>query len=219
MKSEFRMPSRKKRYIVLMILASMVLFALPASAQDDKTPVTVDLGGATGSVSLQHELQTTAQVELVVGDQLYHLTVPVKVQLDTSTVLSDATLAGPVSQQVGVLLIEPTEIERIEGDYEKEYRTISPGPENVVVVYRADVTNLMDEVLETGYESKLDAFAIDEVGNRYEDEEKICSDINPGEKVSCEFIFDVPATANLVGLDVETMAHKEFDFSGLAVEQ
>ena len=207
------------RNIWILVVLGALLLALPASAQDDKTPVTVDLAGATGSMTLQREVQTTAQVELVVGDQLYHLTVPVTVQLDASLALTDATLAGPVAQQVGVLLVEPTEMERVEGDYEKEYRTVSPGPENVIVVYRADVTNLTDEALQTGYESNLDAFAIDEVGNRYEDEAKICADINPGEKVGCEFIFDVPAAANLVGLDVKTMAHKEFDFSGLVVEK
>ena len=207
----------QKRYVVFMLFMCTLFFTIPASAQDDKTPVIVNLDGATGSLSLQRELHTTAQVELVVGDQIYHLTVPVTVQLDASAVLTDATLTAPVSQQVGVLLVEPTEMEEIEGDYEKEYRTVSPGPENVIVVYRANVTNLMDEVLETGYESNLDAFAIDEAGNRYEDEVKICGDINPGEKVNCEFIFDVPATANLVGLDVRTMAHKAFDFSELSV--
>lgn len=205
----------KNRYAVLAFLLCSMFFALPASAQDDKEPIIVNLDGATGKIGIQRELQTTAEVELVVGDQIYRLSVPVTVQIDASTTLTDATLSAPTAQQVGVVLLEPTEIERIEGEYEKDYTSVSPGPDNVVVVYRADVTNLNNTVLETAYTQNLSVVAIDDAGNTYEVEDKLCGNINPGEKISCEFIFDVPAAANLVDLEVTTIAHKQFSFAGL----
>lgn len=209
----------KYRFTVFAFLLGSMLFALPASAQDSKEPVTVNFDGATGSIGIQRELQTTAKVELVVGDQIYHLNVPVTVQIDASAVLTDANLAAPVAQQVGVVLVEPVEIERVEGDYEKEYRTVSPGAGNVVVVYRANLTNLDSAVLEAGYTSNLSVMAIDDAGNVYEVEQSLCDSINPGEKVSCEFIFNVPTAANLVDLEVKTVAYKRFSFAELSTSR
>jgi len=205
----------KNRFVFLAFLLGAMFFAIPASAQDDKEPVTINLDGATGSIGIQRELQTTAEIELVVGDQIYRLSVPVTVQIDASAVLTDARLAAPVTQQIGMILFEPTGIERIEGEYDKDYTTVTPGSGNVIVVYRADVTNLDDTVLESGYTSNLDAIAIDEVGNTYEVEDRLCDNINPGEKISCEFVFDVPATANLIDLEIKTFARKQFSFAGL----
>lgn len=206
----------KHRFIIFGLLLSSMLFALPASAQDNKEPITVNFDNATGSIGIQRELQTTAKVELVVGDQIYHLNVPVTVQIDASAVLTDANLAAPIAQQVGIILVEPVEIERVEGAYEKEYRTVTPGDGNVVVVYRANLTNLDDTVLEAGYTSNLSVMAIDDTGNTYEVEQSLCDSINPGEKVSCEFIFNVPTAANLIDLEVKTVAHKRFSFAELS---
>lgn len=205
----------KHRFVFLAFLLGSIFFAIPASAQDDKEPVTINLDGATGSVGIQRELQTTAEVELVVGGQIYRLSVPVTVQIDASAVLTDATLTAPTAQQVGMISFEPTAMEKVEGEYQKDYTTVTPSADNVLVIYRADVTNLDDTAFDARYTSALKATAIDDVGNVYEEEQRICSQANPGEKVSCEFIFEVPATANLVDLEISTAAYKQFSFAGL----
>jgi hypothetical protein len=46
------------------------------------------------------------------------------------------------------------------------------------------------------------------------DHQRIWGEINRSEKISCEFIFDVPVSANLVGIEAKTLAYTEFDFSG-----
>jgi hypothetical protein len=209
----------KKRYIVFLFFVCALSFAVPASAQDDKKGIVIDLSGATGNLTVRRDLQTMAQIELIAGDQVYHLNIPVTVQIDASAQLSDAKFSGPVAQQVGILLFEPTEMERVTGKYEKGHRSASPGPNNALVVYRADVTNLTNEALDTGYTSNLGTSAIDEAGSMYEEEVRICGEVNPNEKVSCEFIFDVPATANLVGIEIRTLAYKQFDFSGLNTQR
>jgi hypothetical protein len=216
-----------KRMLMVLVLMIVLLFAVggpaPASAQDsdnDNAPITVNLEGATGTLGIQHEVETQATVELTVGDQLYKLTVPVTVQIDTTKVLTDAQLVAPASQQVGTFLFEPVGVEGLEGDYEKEFRTVSPSSsDNVVVVYRANITNLHDAPLEAAYTSLLKTSAVDDAGNLFEEEERLCDTINPGETLACEFIFDVPATTNLVDLQVETVAYKQFKFPRAAATE
>lgn len=207
----------KLRYIPVIVMLLAIIIAVPAGAQDnEKKPatITVDLEGATGSLAINHELETYANVEMVVGEQGYHLRVPVTVQIDTPALLQEAQLAAQASQQVGVFLVEPL----VEGDYEKEFRSVSPSsPENMVVVFTANMTNLYDEPLDAGFTSVLETTAIDDTGNSYEEEARICDTINPGATRSCEFIFDVPPTANLVDLHIETVAHKQFSFSARAI--
>jgi hypothetical protein len=91
--------------IIPLILIAVLFFAAissPATAQDDEeaedAATVVELTGATGSLNIKQEVQTQAKVELVVGDQLYQLTVPVTVQIDTTRPLTDATVAVPVTR-------------------------------------------------------------------------------------------------------------------------
>lgn len=210
-----------KRMLLPLALVALLLFtaaaSTPATAQDaeeENTPIAVDLEGATGSLSIQHHVETQAKVELMVGDQLYQLTVPVTVQIDATRLLVDALLAAPASQQVGAFLFEPLQIDVLEGDYEKGFWTVAPkSPDNVIVVYTANVTNLHNEPVTVSYSSNLETSAIDDVGNRYEEAHRACDDLGPGEMLTCEFVYDVPSTANLVDLQVSAVAHKRFSFA------
>lgn len=198
------------RYVLFAVVAMFTVAVMQASAQD--APINLD--GAAQSLIIQKEIETVADVQLTVDGTVYQVRLPVTMQIDTSVPLTEANLSSPAGNQVGVLLIEPIQIEEIEGEYEKEYRTVNPSSEkNEVVVYRAHVTNLHNATLNGGYTSNLEVTAIDEAGNEYDEEERICDDIDPGETLACEFIFDVPKTANLVDLNVMTMAVKRFSFS------
>lgn len=202
----------RSRPVLLALCLCALLVALPASAQDNGKPVVVSFEGETGSIDIQHEVQTTAAVELTVGEQIYRLKVPVTIQIDTQSALTDATLAAPVAQQVGMILFEPTGREIIEGVYEKGQRSVKPSPGNVVVVYRAEITNGDTVPVDGNYTANLKTVAIDDVGSVYQAEERFCGNINPGTTVSCEFVFDVPTTANLVDLEVTAAARKRFAF-------
>ena len=88
------------------------------------------------------------------------------------------------------------------------------GDNNNVVVFRADITNLHSETLEGAWTSTLEVFAIDSVGNTYDEEQRICDDIGPGETLPCEFVFDVPTDADLVDLRVHAIDIQRFSFGG-----
>lgn len=197
------------RYGLYLLFVCLALGIVPASAQDE-TPVALEFGD--GSVTVKHEVQTMAAVEMVVGDQTYILNVPVTIQIDESMMLETAAVSAPTSQVVGIFGVAPVGLELIEGEYEKQFRTVTPRDDEVVAVYRADVTNLHDETIEVGFTSNLETVAIDAVGNRYEEETRFCDDVNPGATVECEFIFKVPAIVELVDLEVKAAAYKRFAF-------
>lgn len=203
------------RYALYVLLAICFVGIVPASAQDD-APMNLTLEG--GSVTVKHEVETTAEVELTVGDQLYVLNVPVTIQIDDSMVLEAAKLSAPTSQVVGIFAVEPLSLDVIDGEYEKQFRTVTPGDDEIVVVYRANVTNLHSETIQTGFSSNLDVMAVDAVGNLYEEEERLCDDINPGATVTCEFIFKAPASAELVDLQVKAVDYERFSFPSGAEE-
>lgn len=204
------------RRLTVFVLMFALLAALPASAQDDEPSVTIEPAGASGSLDIQHDLQTQATVDVMIGDQVYRLTVPVAVKIDASIPLTSAQVSAPASEQVGTFLVEPVGVQRIQGAYEKDFRTVTPAsPDNVVVVFTANVTNLSDETLEPGYSNVLKSSAVDDAGNSYDEEARICGSIDPNETVTCQFIFDAPAAANLVDLKVEALARKQFSFAGL----
>ena len=215
----------KNRYLFILLFALLALVAVPASAQEGgetstQEPIPFNLDDAAGTVGIQHELETTAEVELMVGDQLYKLNVPVTVQIDTMALLADAALTTTASKRVGAFSFEPLSVAVLDGGYEKDYTTVVPSSDdNVVVVYSADVTNLHNESLNLDYSSVLEAWAVDATGNSYEEEARVCDEVDPGETATCDFIFDVPASATLVDLKVETVAYKQFSFSGLAATE
>ncbi len=197
------------RSLLVGLFAVLAVGAVPASAQDE-TPVDLVFDG--GTVAIKHDVQTSAEVEMVVGDQLYVLTVPVTIQIDDNMLLEAAGLTAPTSQIVGVFAVEPIGVETIAGEYEKQFRTVTPGDDEVVVVYRANVTNLHSETIETGFTSNLDVVAVDAVGNSYEEDTRLCDDINPGATMECEFIFMAPAGAELVDLQVKAVDYERFSF-------
>lgn len=205
--------------LIPLVLVAVLFFAAsssPATAQDseaDNTAIVVDLEGATGSLNIKQEVQTQAKVELVVGDQIYQLTVPITVQIDATKPLTDANVTVPAVQQVGSFAFEPVSVEVLEGDYEQSFRSVTPSSsDNVVVVYTANITSLHNAPVELSYSSNLLTAALDDAGNRYEEEQRSCDEIAPGEKITCEFVYDVPASANLVDLDVSAFGYKVFSF-------
>lgn len=206
----------KFRYLPLLAL-TLLLFAGVASAQDNKSsskPQTLDLNGTTGELTVQRIISATANVNLTIGDQLYQLRVPVTINIDASTVLSDAKITVPTANQVGVLGINPISVEVLEGEYDKDYHKVSPSSDdNVIVVYTVELTNLHNETIKPGYSDAFETIAIDEAGQTYEEKEKVCDEIDPGETTTCEVIFDVPETAKLIDLEVKTFAVKRFSFT------
>ncbi len=202
--------------IFALIIALVGLATLPAIAQDSQgedAPITITWDDASGTIGVADELQTMAEIELTVGDKTYRLKVPVTVKIDAVAPLADANLSAPVAGQVGIFLIEPVGVQTLEGDYEKEYRQVSPsGPDNVLVLYTANFTNLDEETVDPAYGSAIQALAIDDTGKSYEEAQRVCGKIDPGETATCEFVFDVPASANLVDMKFETKAVKRFSF-------
>jgi len=118
--------------------------SIPATAQDSEgnnEPIIIGVEGSKGSFRIQQEVETKATVELLVGDQLYQLTIPVTVQIDTTRLLADAPISAPASQQIGTFLFEPVSVEVLEDDYEQSFRTVEPSSaDNVLVLYTANVT-------------------------------------------------------------------------------
>lgn len=197
------------RYSLYALFILLAFGIVPASAQDE-TPVNLTFDG--GSITVNHEVETTAKVELTVGEQIYILNVPVTIQINDSMMLEAAKLSAPTSQIVGIFAVEPLGMEVIAGEYEKQFRTVTPGADEVVVVYRANVTNLHSETIQTGFTSNLEVMAVDAVGNLYAEDTRLCDDINPGATVECEFVFKVPATAELVDLEVKAVDYERFIF-------
>ena len=209
----------KLRYAFLLALLPF-LFALTASAQDSKTkPKDLDLNATTGAITIQRTITATANVNLAIGDQIYQVRVPVAIRIDAATTLTTAQIAAPAANQVGVFVVNPVNVEVLKGDYKGDYRSVSPsGPDNVIVVYTAELTNLHSETIDPRYSEALKTIAVDDAGQTYEEKEKVCDQIDPGETATCEFIFDVPAAANLVDLQVQTMAIKRFGFPKAAAK-
>ncbi len=199
------------------VLLLSVTSSIPATAQDSEDnnePILINMEDGEGSFSIQQDVETKATVELLVGDQLYQLIVPVTVQIDTTKLLADALISAPASRQIGTFLFEPVHLEVIEDEYEQGFRTLEPSSaDNVLVLYMANITNLDKVEANLAYTSLLETTAIDDAGNRYEEEMRFCDEIAPGEKVPCLFIFDVPATANLIDLDVAAKSYKQFSFT------
>lgn len=131
-----------------------------------------------------------------------------------------AQITAPAANQVGVLVVNPVGVEVLEGDYDKGYSDISPtGEDNVLVVYTAEITNMHNETVDPRYSDALKTLAVDDAGQTYEEKEKVCDEIDPGETATCELIFDVPATANLIDLQVQTFAIKRFNFPEVEAKQ
>lgn len=204
------------RYALYVLLAVCFVGIVPASAQDEGA---VNLTFDGGNVTVKHEVKTTAEVELTVGDQLYVLDVPVIIQIDDNMMLDAAKLSKPMSGIVGTFSIEPIALELVEGEYEKQFRTVTPGDDEVVVIYRADVINLYSETLDAGRTSVLEVTAVDSVGNTYDEDMRICNDVNPGAKIECEFVFKAPVSAELVDLQVKAVDYERFVFPVAEAEQ
>ncbi len=202
--------------IFALIIALVGLATLPSIAQDSQgedAPITITWDAVNGTVGVADELQTIAEIELTIGDKIYRLKVPVTVKIDAVAPLADANLSAPVAGQVGIFLIEPVSIQTLEGDYEKEYRQVSPSsPDNTLVLYTANLTNLDEETVDPTYSLALQALAIDDTGKSYEEAERVCNEIDPGETTTCEFVFDVPANATLVDMEFEAKAVRWFSF-------
>lgn len=206
----------KMRRLMIVVLMLVFVAVVPVNAQDGETGIVIDPNDASGSLAIQHDLQTQATVDVVIGGQVYRLTVPVAIQIDATVPLTSAQVSAPAAEQVGMFLIEPVGVQRIEGSYEKDYRTVSPSnPDNVVVVFTANVTNISDETLDPSWTATLESWAVDDAGNSYEEETRICDSIDPNETASCEFIFDAPSTSNLINLRVEAMDRGQFSFADL----
>lgn len=201
-------------------LVALLFGASGLRAQDSQSSQTLDFDTASGELTIQRTITATANVALTVGDQLYQLRVPVAIEIDAAAPLADAQITAPSANQVGVLVVNPVGVEVLEGDYSKGYSDISPtGEDNVLVVYTAEITNLHSETVDPRYSDALKTLAVDDAGQTYEEKEKICDEIDPGETAACELIFDVPAAANLVDLQVQTFAVKRFGFPKVEAKQ
>jgi len=197
-----------------LIVLSIVLLSLVAFVSVfAQTSATTPIDDNSASFSLVQTLPVTASVEVNINGQVYLLDIPVTVNIDAKKNLADALLTAPAVDRVGDVIWRITAIDEYEDEFDmSEYSELQPSsPDNKLVVIDSEITNLDSEPF--SYYVGGERSAYDELGNLYDSTDQTCPDLNPGDTQSCIFVFDVPKTATLVGLDVKVIDHKRIPFS------
>lgn len=196
--------------ILSVVLVSLVAVAGVYAQTGESTALDED--GA--SLSIVETVPVTASVDVNINGQIYKLAIPVTVNIDAQQDLSDALLSAQAVDRVGIVLWKITAITEHDDKFDlSAFQEIEPSsPDNKLVVVESDVTN-MDTEPYSYYASGGERLAYDEAGNLYDATDQSCDDINPGSKQSCIFVFDVPKTANILGLDLKVIDHKRIPFT------
>jgi hypothetical protein len=196
--------------ILSILLASLVAVVSVYAQTGESTP----LDENSASLSIVETIPVTASVDVSLNGQIYTLAIPVTVNIDAQKDLAEALLTAQEVDRVGVVLWRITEITEYEEEFDlSEYSELQPSsPDNKLVVIDSEVTN-MDTEPYSYYASGGERFAYDELGNLYDPTDQSCDDINPGSTQSCLFVFDVPKTATILGLDLRVIDHKRVPFT------
>lgn len=221
-----------KPTILALILA--LLLSITVSAQDSDTasdsasdsttkeskstaPVAISLDGAEGTLDINHEMTVMAEAELNIGGQIYMISIPATVVIDTQQLLAEVGAVTTAESHVGPFSWHVLEvIEDVE--YEEGYTEVeASGDENKLVIVRFEMTNMADETLGI-WDADVAVFGVDDLGKVYESSQNICDDIDPGETLACTWIFDVPADVNMVDTKVEALQTRQLSLSAAMAE-
>jgi hypothetical protein len=136
------------------------------------------------------------------------------VNIDAQKDLAEALLTAQEVDRIGDLQWKITEITEYEEEFAlSQFSTVEPSsPDNKLVVIASELTNTGAEPF-TYYLAVSDLFAYDDLGNLFDPSDYECDDINPGATLGCTIVFDVPKTANLLGLDMKVTDHKRIPLS------
>lgn len=196
--------------VLSMLFVSLVAVASISAQSGESTAL--DESGA--SLSIVETIPVTASVEVNINGEIYMLAIPVTVNIDAQKDLADALLTAQAIDRVGDVVWRITAITEYEEEYDlSEYSELQPSsPDNKLVVIDSEITNLDSEPF-SYFPGIYERFAYDELGNLFESTDIACNDINPGDTQSCIFVFDVPRTVTILGLDVKVLDHKRIPFT------
>jgi hypothetical protein len=196
--------------LVLTLVLLSLLAVAGASAQTSENTSNEN----NASFSITQTVPVTASVEVNINGQIHVLAIPVMVSIDAQQSLADALLTAPTVDVVGDVQWVITSITEYEEEFDlSQFSTLQPAsPDNKLVVIESDLTNLGAEPF-TYWIGSSDQFAYDDLGNLFEATDQACEDINPGDTQNCTFVFDVPDSTNILGMDVKVLEHKRIPFS------
>ncbi len=200
--------------IPLIALSILLLSMVAVVSVYAQTGESTTLDESSASLSIVETIPVTASVEVNINGQIYQLAIPVMVDIDAQKDLADALLMAQTIDTVGDVQWKITDIAEYEEEFDlSRFSTVEPSsPHNKLVVVVSQLTNLDSEPF-SYYPGIYERFAYDDLGNLYESTEQDCDDINPGNTESCTYVFDVPKTTNILGLDVKVLEHKRIPFT------
>ncbi len=203
--------------IPLISLTMLLLVLIAAASAIAQSSDTSD-NDASAALSIVETITTNAQVEITLNGQTHIITVPVTLNIDATRNLADSLLTAPATDRVGDLIWKIGSIVEHDAEYQlSRFETVTPSPGNKLVVITSHLTNLDSQPF-TYWLKTSNRYAYDDLGNLYDEADYTCEDINPGETRTCVSVFDVPTTANILGVDVEVTDHKRLPFLGGAGE-
>ena len=166
-----------------------------------------------GVLTVQQTFPVSASVTVDVNGEVYVLTVPVMITVDTQALLADAVVTSTSMSRVGDLNWEIVGIDEYAEEYVySKYQSYSPSSaDNKLIVVSSKITNLDDAPFEI-WPGIDEVKGFDAAGKRYDYEERLCDDVNPGATEPCTYVFDVPKAVTLVGLDLAVVDRKTLRF-------
>lgn len=210
----------------ILALIILLVLAVTVSAQDSDSsakkeketgPVQISLDGAEGTLGITHEMTVMAEAELNIGGQIYKISIPATVVIDTQQLLAEAGAATTADSHVGPFSWRVVEVLE-ESEYEEGYTEVeASSDDNKLVVVKYEMTNMADQTLGI-WDANVEVFGIDDLGKVYESSKNVCDDIDPGETLSCTWIFDVPADVNMVNTKIEALQSRQLSLSAAQAE-
>ena len=194
--------------VVILVIAAVLLLSSLASAQEEEAALTA--GTLTGGdISVTAATPLTATLQLQINGEIVNIIVPGLLTIDAEATIDAGALAAASvmpGRRIGGLTWEIESIEPIGDTVERQYGDplVSETGEFVVVTARA--TNIGQTEFSFSWDS--DVQAIDEDSLIYERHDysssyvESCDSINPGLTVRCQYLFEVPSGAEIVGMNV-----------------
>ena len=199
----------KKLSLMICVTLLALLATVSVFAQTGTTPRPID---NSASFAIVESIPVTASVQVNINGEIYHLAIPVTVNIDAEKDLADALLTAPATNVIGNVVWEIMAITEHTGEYAlSQFSTVRPSTGNKIVAIESSITNLASTPFTYAWETR-DRYAYDSLGNLYETTDYRCDDLNPGSTGTCLLIFDVPQTATLLGLEMSIYHHKRIPF-------
>lgn len=200
--------------IPLVILSIVILSLLAVAGVFAQSGDATALDENSASLSIVEAVPVVASIEVTLNGEIYTIAIPATVNIDVQKSLSEALLTTQAVDRVGDLRWKITAIEEYGEEFDlNRYSTLEPSSsDNKLVVIRTDLTNLDTEPF-TYYANTSDRYAYDSLGNLYATSDEDCDEINPGDTADCTFVFDVPKSVNILGMDVRVEDHKRIPFT------